>query len=237
MTLSPNTSKRLLLGERGLNLEFGNEIDPAMSARVRLMATAIQEKKIEGILNLVPTYRSLLVQYDPIAIGLDRLNALLDEIEEGLTDQEPPPGRYFEIPTYYGAPYDFDTDRVAEHNNLTTKEVIRIFSETTLLVYFIGFIAALPYIGGLPENLYTPRLPSPRVKLPAGVVGVGGQQVALPPVELPSGFNYIGRCFYTLYDPANFPPTPFTPGDQIRFKAVSLREAEAYKGKFPEPRG
>ena len=237
MTSLPKESKRLLLGERGLNLEFGNQIDPAVSARVRLMASTIQEKKIDGIQNLAPTYRSLLVQYDPIAITLDRLNKILDEIEETLTAQEPPPGRYFEIPTYYGAPYDFDTDRIAEHNNLTPEEVVRIFSETTLLVYFIGFVASLPYIGGLPECLHTPRLPSPRIKLPAGVVGLGGQQVALPPVELPSGFNYIGRCFHKLYDPTNFPPTPFMPGDQIRFTAVSLKEAEAHQGKFPEPIG
>jgi KipI family sensor histidine kinase inhibitor len=235
MTSLPKKSRRLLLGERGLILEFGNRIDPAIIARVRLMASAIQEKKIDGIRNLVPTYRSLLFQYDPCAITLERLKMVLDEIEETLTDQEPPPGRYFEILTYYGTPYDLDTERIAQHNELTPEEVVRIFSETTLLVYFIGFVAALPYIGGLPECLHTPRLPTPRITLPPGVVGLGGQQVALPPVELPSGFNYIGRCFYKLYDPTQFPPTPFVPGDRIRFKAVSLKEAEAHEKKFPEP--
>jgi KipI family sensor histidine kinase inhibitor len=201
------------------------------------MASAIQEKKIAGIQNLVPTYRSLLVQYDPLAITLEHLNRVLDEIEETLTDQEPPPGRYFEILTYYGAPYDFDTERIAQHNKLSPEGVVRIFSEATLSIYFIGFVAALPYIGGLPECLHTPRLPSPRIKLPAGVVGLGGQQVALPPVELPSGFNYIGRCFYKLYDPTRFPPTPFMPGDRIRFKAASLKKAESHDGEFPEPVG
>ena len=230
-------SRRLCLGESGLILEYGNQIDPVISARVRLMASAIREKKIRGIQNLVPAYRSLLVQYDPLAIALKPLNAVLDEIEETLTDHEPPPGRYFEISTYYGAPYDFDTDRIAEHNRLSPDEVVRIFSETILLVYFIGFVAALPYIGGLPECLHTPRLSSPRIRLPAGVVGIGGRQVALPPVELPSGFNYIGRCFHKLYDPTRIPPTPFMPGDRIRFKAVSHKEAEAHQGEFPEPVG
>jgi len=237
MTSNFNKSRRLLLGERGLSLEFGNRIDPDIFARVRLMASVIEEKKIPGVQNLVPTYRSLLVQYDPMAITLKQLNTVLDEIEETLTGQEPPPGRYFEIPTYYGKPYDFDTDRVAEHNNLTCDDVIQIFSEATLLIYFMGFIAALPYIGGVPECLHTPRLPSPRVKLPAGVVGIGGQQVALPPVELPSGFNYIGRCFFKLYDPGQSEPTPFLPGDRIRFKAATLKEAEIHTGKFPEPTG
>jgi KipI family sensor histidine kinase inhibitor len=237
MTAEHIKSRRLCLGESGLILEYGNQIDPALFTRVRLMDSAIQKRKIDGILNLVPTYRSLLVQYDPMEISLVRLNAILDEIEDTLTDQNPPPGRYFELATYYGHPYNYDTERIARHNHLTALEVVRIFSETTFLVYMIGFVAALPYIGGLPECLHTPRLSSPRIRLPAGVVGLGGQQVALPPVELPSGFNYIGRCFHKLYDPARFPPTPFMPGDRIRFKAVSQKEAEAYQGQFPESIG
>lgn len=230
-------SKRLLLSEKGLVLEYGNRIDPVISGRVRLTAAAIRDKKIDGILNLVPTYRSLLVEYDPLVISLDRLNAVVDGIERNLKDIEPPRGRFFELPTYYGKPYDFDTVRIAEHNDLSPEDVVRVFSETTLLVYFIGFIAALPYIGGLPERLHTPRLPSPRAKLPAGVVGIGGQQVAYPPVELPSGFNYIGRCYYKVYDPDRFPPTPFQAGDRVRFTSVSRKQAESHAGVFPEPAG
>ena len=231
------TSRRLFLSERGLVLEYGDRIDPVIFGRVRLMASVIRAKQVDGILNLVPTYRSLLVEYDPLAVSLGKLNAVIDDIEQDLEEAEPPEGRYFELPTYYGKPYDFDTERIAERNDLTPEDVVRLFSETTLLVYFIGFIAALPYIGGLPECLHTPRLPSPRVKLPAGVVGVGGQQVAYLPVELPSGFNYIGRCFQKVYDPDRFPPTPFNPGDRVRFKAVSLEEAESHEGEFPEPMG
>ena len=228
-------SKRLFLSERGLILEYGNRIDPVIFGRVRLMASVIRDKQVAGVLNLVPTYRSLLVEYDPLTVSLEELNTVIDALEQDLADAESPEGRYFELPTYYGKPYDFDTDRIAEHNDITPQDVVRIFSETTLLVYFIGFIAALPYIGDLPECLHTPRLLSPRIKLPAGVVGVGGQQVAYPPVELPSGFNYIGRCFHKVYDPDRFPPTPFAAGDRVRFKAVSLKEAESHEGIFPEP--
>ena len=230
-------SKRLFLSERGLILEYGNRIDPVVFGRVRLMASVIRDKQVAGVLNLVPTYRSLLVEYDPLTVSLEELNTVIDALEQDLADAEPPERRYFELPTYYGKPYDFDTERIAEHNDITPQDVVRIFSETTLLVYFIGFIAALPYIGDLPECLHTPRLLSPRVKLPAGVVGVGGQQVAYPPVELPSGFNYIGRCFHKVYDPDRFPPTPFAPGDRVRFKAVSLKAAESHEGIFPEPIG
>jgi len=201
------------------------------------MAGALAERKIAGVLNLVPTYRSLLIEYDPITLPISRLDTLVDEIEENLTEKSPPPGRYFELPTYYGPPYDFDTQRIADHNGLTTEEVVRIFSETTLLVYMIGFLAALPYIGGLPDCLHTPRLSSPRLKLPSGVVGLGGQQVAFAPVELPSGFNYIGRCFQKIYDPGRFPPTPFAPGDRLRFVSVAQPEAQAHQGEFPKPLG
>ncbi len=230
-------SRRLFLSESGLVLEYGNRIDPDIFGRVLLMASVIRDRQVAGILNVVPTYRSLLVEFDPLTISLEKLNAVIDYIENNLADAEAPTGRYFELPTFYGKPYDFDTARIAEHNALTPEDVVRIFSESTLLVYFIGFIAALPYIGDLPECLHTPRLPSPRVKLPAGVVGVGGQQVAYPPVELPSGFNYIGRCFHKVYDPDRFPPTPFSPGDRVRFKAVSLEEAASHEGEFPEPIG
>ena len=230
-------SRRVFLGGSGLVLEYGNQIDSVIFGRVRLAASAIHKKKIPGIVSLVPTFRSLLVEYDPITISLQRLNAVIDEIEQTLKDSEPPQGRYFELPTYYGNPYDYDTDRIAVHNSLTRKEVVEIFSDATLIIYMIGFIAALPYIGGLPECLHTPRLQTPRLKLPAGVVGVGGPQVVIAPVELPSGFNYIGRCFKKIYDPNQFPPTPFMPGDRLRFKAVSLDEAEAHQGEFPKPIG
>jgi len=230
-------SRKLCLSERGLILEFGNSIDPAINGKVRLMAAAIQEKEIPGILSLVPTYRSLLIQYDPMVITMDRLMSVIDGIEDDLGDRQPPPGRYFELPTYYGEPYAPDLERVASHCGISPDEVIRIFSETHLLIYMIGFVAALPNMGGLPEILHTPRLPSPRVKLLAGMVGLGGQQVAICPVDLPSGFNYIGRCFLKIYDPTRFPPSPFVAGDRIRFKAVSLEEAIACEGIFPEPIG
>jgi KipI family sensor histidine kinase inhibitor len=232
---APSRSKRLFLSERGLILEYDNRIDPQINGRVRLMAAAIGEKKIPGVVNLMPTFRSLLVEYDPLSISLDHLNEAIDAIEDDLGDRKPPPGRYFELLTYYGEPYNYDTDRIAAHNGLSPEEVVRIFSEATLYIYMIGFIAALPNIGGLPECLHTPRLPSPRVLLPAGVVGLGGQQVAICPVDLPSGFNYIGRCFQKIYDPYRFPPCPYAAGDRIRFKAVSLEEAQAHQDEFPEP--
>lgn len=235
--MSNQKSRRLFLSERGLLLEYGNRIDPDIFAKVLLMASVIRDRQVDGILNVVPTYRSLLVEYDPLIVPLEKLNAVIDDIEQNLVVRETPSGRYFELPTYYGKPYNLDTERIAVHNNLTPEDVVRIFSVSRLLVYFIGFIAALPYIGDLPECLHTPRLPSPRLKLPAGVVGVGGQQVAYPPVELPSGFNYIGRCFHKVYDPDHDPPTPFKPGDRVRFKAVSLEEAVSYEGEFPRPTG
>ncbi len=228
-------SRKLCLTESGLLLEFGNRIDPVINGRVRLMAAAIQEKEIPGILSLMPTYRSLLIQYDPIVISLARLKALVEEIEQKLSNRHPPPGRHFELPTCYGEPHAPDLDRVAAHCGLSQDEVVRIFSETPLLIYMIGFIAALPNLGGLPECLHTPRLPTPRIKLPVGMVGIGGQQVAFTPVELPSGFNYIGRCFHKIYDPNRFPPSPFKVGDHVRFMAVSFEEAKACEDIFPEP--
>jgi len=226
--------KRLLLGDRGLVLEYGDRIDSKTCGRVRLMGVAIEQQNINGIVNIVPTFRSLLIQYDPMVISFQLLNAIVDDLEQKIHDQKLPTGRYYEFPTYYGAPYDLDTDKIATHNSISCKDVIRIFSDTIFEVYMIGYIAAMPYLGGLPECLHTPRLQSPRTRLDAGVVGIGGQQVSVLPVKLPSGFNYIGRCFYDIYDPNHFPPSPFLTGDLIKFTSVSLEAAEACKGRFPE---
>lgn len=228
-------SQKRYLSERGLVLEFGNRITPEINDRVRLMAAAVEERNIKGVVNLMPTFRSLLVEYDPRAISLDALNAAIDDIEKNIGDRVPPPGRYFELLTYYGEPYSYDTGRIAEHNRMSEAEVVKNFSEAVLRVYMIGFIAALPNIGDLPECLHTPRLPSPRVRLPEGMVGLGGQQVAICPVALPSGFNYIGRCFQKIYDPLRQPPSPFRVGDRIRFTSVSLEEAQTRGGEFPGP--
>jgi len=107
-----------------------------------------------------------------------------------------------------------------------------MFSETRFMVYFIGFICGLAYLGGLPESLRVPRLATPRTLVPAGSVGLAGGQANAISTDQPSGFNYIGRTLVNLYTPHLFPPVPFLSGDEIQFIAVAEEEAMKAKGKL-----
>ena len=218
-------------GDSAVLVEFENRIDPKVNRSVRSLALAIETDPQPGISEILPAYRSLMVTYDPLRIPY---RSILEKIKiwtEKAARIDLPPGRLFRLPTVYGGVHGPDLKRVAETVKLSPEEVIRIFSETRFLVYFIGFICGLAYLGGLPETLRVPRLPTPRTLVPAGSVGLAGGQANAISTDQPSGFNYIGRTFSTLYDPQTFPPIPFLSGDEIQFISVSEKEALEAQGK------
>ena len=139
----------------------------------------------------------------------------------------------YEIPTVYGGVYGPDLNRVAEITGLSSGEVIDLYSSTTFTIYFLGFLCAQPYLGGLPVKLKVPRLDNPRLHMPAGSVGIGGIQASLLTIDQPSGHNFIGRTFLSLYDPTKIPPTPLRAGDRIIFKPISEDEIPEIRGKLP----
>ena len=218
-------------GDSAVLVEFENRIDPEVNRSVRSLARAIETDPLPGISEILPAYRSLMITYDPLRIPY---GAILEKIKfwiEKAARIDLPPGRLFRLPTVYGGVHGPDLKRVAGTVKLSPEEVIRVFSETRFLVYFIGFICGLAYLGGLPESLRVPRLPTPRTLVPAGSVGLAGGQANAISTDQPSGFNYIGRTFTTLYDPQIFPPIPFLSGDEIRFTSVSEEGALEAQGK------
>jgi len=218
-------------GDSAVLVEFDNRIDPEINRSVRSLALAIESDQLPGINEVLPTYRSLMVTYDPLKI---EYQVILEKIKiwmEKATRIDLPPARLFRLPTVYGSLHGPDLKQVAETVNLSPEEVIRVFSETRFLVYFIGFICGLAYLGGLPESLRVPRLATPRTLVPAGSVGLAGGQANAIATDQPSGFNYIGRTFVNLYDPQVFPPIPFISGDEVQFISVSEEEALKAQGK------
>ena len=218
-------------GDGAVLVEFENRIDPEVNRSVRSLARAIETDPLSGISEILPAYRSLMITYNPLKIPY---GAILEKIKiwiEKAARIELPPGRRFRLPTVYGGVHGPDLKRVAGTVKLSPEEVIKIFSETRFLVYFIGFICGLAYLGGLPESLRVPRLPTPRTLVPAGSVGLAGGQANAISTDQPSGFNYIGRTFTALYDPQIFPPIPFLSGDEIRFTSVSEEGALEAQGK------
>lgn len=221
-------------GDRAVLVEFENRIDPGINRAVRSLAYVIESAKLPGIGEVLPAYRTVMVTYDPLQIAYP---ALLEKIQAFLgkaRDLDLPSRRTFRLPTVYGGVHGPDLTQVSETLHLSTGEVVRIFSETRYLVYFIGFICGLAYLGEVPQKIWVPRLPTPRTLVPAGSVGFARGQANAIATDQPSGFNYIGRTFVTLYDPQSFPPIPFVAGDEILFPPVSEAEALRAKGRRAE---
>ncbi len=207
----------LAAGDLGLVVEFGDRIDPAINRRVRDLFVALDAARVPGIVDLVPTYRSLLITYDPLRLPLEELRHIVEGTERGASANPGPAPRVIEVPTAYGGTFGPDLPFVAAHNQLTEAEVIAIHSGTDYLVYMMGFSPGFPYLGGMSERIAAPRLDTPRTAIPAGSVGIAQAQTGIYPVESPGGWRIIGRTPMALFDPLRTPPVLIEAGDYIRF--------------------
>lgn len=212
------------VGDTGLLVEYGRDIDPEVNRKVRAMALALDLSWPEGLVEVTPTYRSLLLNYDPLKTGPDELAGLLAELEGRLDQIEIPPPERVEIPVCYGGELGPDLAFVAEHAEMSPAEVIRLHSGTDYLIYMLGFTPGFPYLGGLDERLATPRLRTPRTRVEAGSVGIANQQTGMYPVASPGGWQLIGRTPLKLFAPERERPFLYRAGDLIRFKPVDREE-------------
>jgi inhibitor of KinA len=222
----------LMAGDRGLLVEFGAVIDPEINQRVRQIFLSIEKTPIEGVTEVIPTYRSILIFYDPFITNSEIIEKKILEREGKLADWEIPSPETIEIPVAYGEDFGQDLEFVAQHNNLTPEEVIEIHTSVTYLIYMLGFTPGFPFLGGLPERLFTPRLENPRHLVPAGSVGIANNQTGVYPIDSPGGWRLIGRTPAKLYDPKRSPPILLKAGNQLRFKSISKKQfreiAESY---------
>ena len=221
------------IGDQAVLVSYEERIDPKINERVQLLSEAISQQRFPWLEETVFSYRSLLVIYHPQKIHFPEVVEAIRKIEQDLKLLPPGAPDTYEIPTIYGGTYGPDLDRVAQITGLSSGEVIDLYSSTTFTIYFLGFLCAQPYLGGLPQKLHVPRLDNPRLHMPAGSVGIGGIQASLITIDQPSGHNFIGRTFLCLYDPMKIPPTPLKAGDRIIFKPISEREIPSMRGKDP----
>jgi len=219
-------------GDCGVVVEFGDQISIEINNQVRALALALAEAKIPGLVEVVPTYRSLGVQYDPTRLNGQALRVRIEATLAALDPGQLPPPKVVRLPTCYGGEFGPDLPFVAEHAGLTEAEVIRLHSQTPYHVYMIGFTAGFAYLGGLPEKLHTPRLPSPRTKTPRGAVGIGGSQTGAYSAETPGGWRLIGRTPVPLFDPLQDPPTPMLPGDAVQFASINREEYDRLEREY-----
>jgi inhibitor of KinA len=219
-----------IAGDCGLLVEYGNAIDPAVNHKVRSMAIVVQNNTPPGVIEIIPTYRSILIYYDPLKTNLSLLEETLTDLESGLADIEIPPPKVVEIPVCYGGDYGPDIDYVAKNHGLTQQEVINLHTEPDYLIYMVGFTPGFPFLGGLPERLHTPRLKTPRTLVPKGSVGIANGQTGVYPIASPGGWQLIGKTPISLFSPECEPPILYQAGDRIRFKPISPPDYQRLSG-------
>ncbi len=213
-----------IAGDQGLLVEYGDEIDFEVNTKVRTMAIMIKQNTPKGVIEAIPTYRSLLLVYDPSITNLAELQKELQKLEERLEEIQIPPPDTVVIPVCYGGEFGPDIEFVAETHDLSVKEVIQLHSEPEYLIYMVGFTPGFPFLGGLSERLHTPRLETPRTFVPRGSVGIANNQTGIYPVSSPGGWQLIGRSPIELFAPERPNPFLYQAGDHIKFKPITLEE-------------
>ena len=213
------------VGDCAISIDFGQVIDPKINRHIRQTIERIQELKLDGITELVPTYCALLIQYDAMLYSYSDICNLMEPLlEPSVTNDANDRVTVIEIPTVYGGEFGPDLGFVASHNNLSEDEVVSIHSGTDYLVYMLGFIPGFTYLGGMDPRIATPRLSSPRTLIPAGSVGIAGEQTGTYPSDSPGGWQIIGRTPVTMYDMSKEQAALLSAGDYVRY--VPIDEAE-----------
>ncbi len=216
-------------GDSAVVVSFGEVIDEDVNMRVHAIARAIEAANFEWLIETVPAYSTLYVMYDPIKASFKTVeNEIKPLISLG---GERTSGRLVEVPVAYGGQYGPDIDFVAEHNGLDVDDVISIHSRPVYRVYFLGFLPGFAYMGGMDERISTPRLERPRLKVPAGSVGIAGKQTGIYPIESPGGWRLIGRTPLRLFNPSREPPTLLQPGDRVKFVPIDDEEFSKIHGR------
>ncbi|MCU0248661.1 MAG: 5-oxoprolinase subunit PxpB [Vicinamibacterales bacterium] len=208
-------------------VEFGDGIDVRINARVRLLQQALRAGAHAGIVEMVPTYRSLMVHYDPMVLAREALADVIMTTAGRLPEQVREAARTVEIPVKYGGEAGPDLADVAAAAGVDEQAVAELHAGGEYVVFMLGFMPGFPYLGGLPPGLAMPRLASPRAVVPAGSVGIAGAQTGIYPTESPGGWRIIGRTPVCLFDPLRSPPALLEAGDHVRFVPVGQTDYDA----------
>ena len=205
------------MGDAALSVQLGEEIDLTINQWVHALAALIDGSPLNGIIGVVPAYSTLLIHYDPIVLTYSQViewtRAKLDQV----MDVSSRKSRRIEVPVRYGGEYGIDLEFVADFHHLSIDEVIRIHCERTYTIYMMGFTPGFPYMGKLDDAIVTPRLETPRTRVPAGTVAIAGSQTGIYPIESPGGWRLIGKTPLKLFDPKSESPFLFSPGDEVKF--------------------
>ena len=219
-------------GDCAVTVQVGYEISEETNRKVVSLMRALAEAAIPGLRELVPSYSAVCVHYDSEQISYDQLLERLNNLEIKELSSESASQKIVEIPVCYGGEYGPDLAFVAEHNGLSPEEVIAIHSGGTYLVYMLGFLPGFAYMGGMDERIATPRLTSPRARIPAGSVGIAGGQTGIYPLASPGGWQLIGRTPVKMFamegETGKF---ALSAGDRVKFVPITEEQYREMEGE------
>lgn len=221
-------------GDSAVCVEFGKKIDDAVNARVNSLHQILLKRQIKGVIESIPTFRSLLVCYDPVKLKYKKLVRILESCIAQIRVEENAEKRIVEIPVCYEAQFAPDMENVTAHTGLSAEEVIALHCGRDYRIHMLGFLPGFPYLGGMDERLVTPRLKTPRTRIEPGSVGIGGSQTGVYPLASPGGWQLIGKTPLVLYDPQRDNPILYEAGDYIRFVRISAEQFEEQRKKEQE---
>jgi KipI family sensor histidine kinase inhibitor len=222
----------LAQGEGGIVVELGDAIDDAVNARVHALAAAVRAR-FDGAVEVVPSYRSLLILHDPVALPRDGLVRRVRAAARGLGETPVTgPRRVVRLPVCYGGAHGPDLAEVAALTGLSPEAVVERHAAPAYRVHLLGFTPGFPYLGGLDPSLTVPRLEVPRSRIPAGSVAIGGGQTGVYPIESPGGWRLVGRTPIRLFDPLRPRPFLLAAGDGLRFVPIPAADFDAAARRF-----
>ena len=220
-------------GDQAVTVEWGSTIDEHINRQVHAFARKVEALSHPAITEVVPTYRSATVHYRPEVFSYEELKHLLLSLAQGSAEEaEELP--VVEIPVCYGGEYGPDLLEVAQHCSLTPEEVIARHTAPTYRIYMLGFTPGFPYLGGMDPSIAAPRRKEPRIQIPAGSVGIAGEQTGVYPIVSPGGWQLIGRTPLRLFDPQKEQPILLSAGAGIRFVPIdeeTFRKMEEKEGE------
>ncbi len=215
-------------GDRGLVLDFGNETSKSISQEVNDVFLSISNLNLQS-LNIVPSFNKIVVIFENSHIRDQNKDKINIKINETKSQSNKKASKTWKIPACYDEDFALDIKIIQKLHKVSKEEIINLHSSVNYYTYYIGFMPGFPYLGDVPSQLITPRLATPRVKIPARSIGIAKNHTCIYPKVSPGGWNIIGQIPFDIFDLQSSYPSLFLPGDEVKFYSVSLSEFQKIK--------